>query len=648
MCGIAGFLAESWRGRDVESRQVLRSMGDSIAYRGPDAEGYWVDSTFGICMVHRRLSIIDLTEAGAQPMQSRSGRYILLLNGEIYNHAELRQRFEGPWRGTSDTEVFLEAIDNLGIVSAIKQAVGMFACAVWDKHERTLTLGRDRMGEKPLYYGWQGCGSQKVFLFASELPAICAHPSFIAEINRTALANFMRYNNVGGDQSIYRGINKLRPGCLLVVDQGGHHHETLYWSVAEAAISGVSDQYDGSDTDAILNVENLLRQSVQQQMLADVPVGAFLSGGVDSSLITALMQEQSSTPVRTFSIGFEEEGYNESKYARAVARHLGTEHTEMFVTVQDALEIVPQLPEIFSEPFADSSQLPTYLLAKLTREHVTVALSGDGGDELFGGYNRHQFAHSIWPKIRKLPQPVRGVAAQILLSASHKNIDRVAELFRLKHYWNRLSEKSFKAGNAISSSNRFDLYNNIVSHWQDPSEIVLGDSVSGYYSSYFENSLNVLGESEWIMSQDMIHYLPNDILTKVDRAAMAVSLEARIPMLDYRLVEFAWRLPMSMKLRNGTSKWVLREILYRHVPQSLIDRPKTGFAVPIGDWLRGPLRDWAEDLLEPTLLKAQNYLRPEPIQKAWTQHLSGKRDLYAPLWNILMFQAWLRTSKAAL
>ena len=649
MCGIAGYFGGPWAAQPDETLQLLKRMADAIAHRGPDGDGHWHDPAQRIAFAHRRLAIVDLSPTGRQPMVSGSGRFVISYNGEIYNHRQLRDRLRVDWRGTSDTETLLAGFDAWGIRATVESTIGMFAFAVWDREDCTLTLARDRLGEKPLYYGWQGtgaAGSEPSFLFASELSALKVHPAFDAEISRDALRSFMRHNNVGGAASIYSGISKLPAGCLMTLSAREQRSQPVrYWSGSHVAQQGVRQPFTGGPGEATDALESLLKDAVGQQMVADVPLGAFLSGGVDSSVVAALMQAQSPRPIRTFSIGFREDAFNEAHHARAVAGHLGTEHTEMYVTAQDALDLVPQLPGIYAEPFADSSQIASFLLSRLTRAHVTVALSGDGGDELFCGYNRYQITDKLWRRLSKMPRALRQGLARLLQCVPPSSWDSVANTLRhavpAAGAWARVGEKVHKGASVLASANARELYLGMVSHWADPGEIVIGGAEPPPLPAHTMAELDGLSDVEQMMALDMLGYMNDDILTKVDRAGMAASLEARVPMLDHRVVEFAWRLPMAYKLREGQTKWVLRQVLYRHVPRTLIERPKSGFAVPVGTWLRGPLRAWAEELLDESRLRREGFLEPQPIRRKWAEHLTGNHNWESQLWNVLMFQAWL-------
>ena len=654
MCGFAGFIDTTPLLPTKEWPNMLGRMGEAIVHRGPDDSGVWLDVGAGIGLSHQRLSILDLSPQGHQPMLSVSGRFVIAFNGEIYNHTLLRQTLEATgqvpsWRGHSDTETLLAGFDAWGIQGTVEQAIGMFAFAVWDRQTSTLTLGRDRLGEKPLYYGWQGRGNDAVFLFGSELKALRVHPAFESNINRGALSLQLRYNYIPAPYSIYESIAKLPPGSLLTVSlQQREPKVWTYWSGAQAAKSGVANPFVGSAEQAVNKLEVLLKDAVRQQMMADVPLGAFLSGGVDSSTVVALMQTQSSRPVKTFTIGFNEEGYNEAVHAKAVARHLGTEHTELYVTAEQARAVIPLLPTLYDEPFSDSSQIPTLLVSLLAREHVTVSLSGDAGDELFCGYNRYQMTANLWRKLTAVPLPLRKLAASGLTSISPQSWSRLAgalaSLIPRSARFANMGDKMHKGARVLASQSADALYLSLVSHWHDPASVVIGGYEPSTLLTGNAPTFEGFDDVQRMMVLDMLSYLPDDILTKVDRAAMGVSLETRVPFLDHRVVEFAWSLPQSMKLRAGQPKWALRQVLYRHIPQALIERPKMGFGVPIDSWLRGPLREWAESLLDEARLQREGYFHPRPIRKKWAEHLSGERNWAYCLWDILMFQAWLEAN----
>lgn len=652
MCGLTGFWSRP--SPADETKRVLERMTRALAHRGPDSDGAWFDEAAGLAVGHRRLAIVDLSLAGAQPMQAVSGRWVMAFNGEIYNHLQLRAELDKSslapvWRGRSDTETLLAGFDAWGIRATIEKCIGMFTMAVWCRQTQSLTLVRDRLGEKPLYYGWQGQGSQAVFLFGSELKALREHPEFAAEIDRQALGSCMQNMAVAGTRSIYKGIHKVPPGTILTLCRNKPDPMMeRYWSVEQVAAQGVANRFSGTATQAVDALEALLKHAVAQQMMADVPLGAFLSGGVDSSTIVALMQAQSARPVKTFSIGFHEQAYNEAEHAKAVAGHLDTDHTVLYVTAQQAMDVIPRLPSLYDEPFADSSQIPTFLVSQMTGQHVKVALSGDAGDELFAGYNRYQLTASLWPKLAGVPQPMRKLAAWGLTRFTPDTLNRIASYTPFAKRWSGVGDKLHKGADVMGAGSVAELYQGMVAMgWHVPSALVRG--MDGDAVALNMPDLAGLSDVERMMAFDLLNYLPDDILTKVDRAAMGVSLETRVPFLDHRVVEFAWRLPMVYKLRreNGRSvtKWALRQVLYRHVPQSLIERPKVGFGVPLEHWLRGPLRDWAEDLLSAARINRDGFLNPGPVRQRWKEHLSGKRNWQHSIWCVLMFQAWLDEQK---
>lgn len=644
MCGITGF----WQtpgDNGVVLTVLAQRMSDQLAHRGPDDSGEWSDPDAGVALGFRRLAIVDLSPLGHQPMRSASSRYEIIFNGEVYNFAALREELTGlghGFRGGSDTEVILAAVEEWGLADAVTRFVGMFAIALWDRERRELHLVRDRLGIKPLYYGWQG----GAFLFGSELKALAAHPAFSGEIDRDALTLYMRFAYVPEPFSIYRNIYKLPPGTVLTLRR--HDDRSArprpFWSALEAAERGQDAPFSGSDAEAVARLDTLLREAVALRMVADVPLGAFLSGGIDSSTVVALMQAQSDRPVKTFTIGFAASGFNEADHAAVVAAHLGTDHTELTVTPQVAQAVIPRLPTIYDEPFADSSQIPTFLVSELARQRVTVSLSGDGGDELFGGYNRYQWGAGIWKRIGWAPAPARSLSARAVKTVSPETWDatyaRVESLLPARLRQRTPGYKVHKLADALGATSPANLYLALVSQWRQPEAIVVGGREPRSLLLDAAAWPDLPGFVERMMYLDLVTYLPGDILTKVDRASMAVSLEARVPLLDHRVVEFAATLPLSLKVRDGRGKWILRQVLNQYVPASMMERPKMGFGVPIDSWLRGPLREWAEDLLDPRQMRSDGYLNPEPIQQKWREHLDGARNWQDPLWCALQFQAW--------
>lgn len=626
-------------------------MADRLAHRGPDDSGVWGDAGTGLALAHRRLAILDVSPSGHQPMHSLSGRFVITYNGEIYNHLELRAELQASgvriaWRGHSDTETLLAAIETWGLEETLRRAVGMFAFGLWDRADRRLVLARDRIGEKPLYFG----RVDGAFVFASELKAIRALPGFRAQIDREALALYMRHSCVPSPWSIYRAVRKLPPGTWLELKAVDAVEEVkTYWSAHEVALRGINQPFKGTETEALDEFESRLRRTIVGQMISDVPLGAFLSGGIDSSTIVALMQAESREPVRTFTIGFHETGYNEAEHAKAVARHLGTAHTELYVTPREALEVIPRLPAVYDEPFADSSQIPTYLVAALARQHVKVSLSGDAGDELFGGYNRYLWTNRLWRRLRSVPLWLRAGLARAVHALPPSTWSRLASpVLRLVPAGLRYAnagDRLHRLADILPIPDPQRLYLEFVSHWRRPESIV---------EEAREPLTTVTDSSQWLKSGtieqqmmylDLVTYLPDDVLVKVDRAAMAVSLETRAPLLDHRIVEFAWRIPLAMKIRDGRGKWLLRQLLYRYVPPELVERPKTGFGVPLDSWLRGPLREWAQALLDPQRLRREGLFQPEPILRRWREHLSGRRNWAHHLWDVLMFQSWLEHAR---
>lgn len=640
MCGLAGFLHRASSFDAEEMQGIAKRMGDTIRHRGPDDEGQWCDPRTGIALAHRRLSIVDLSPLGHQPMVSSCGRYVIAYNGEVYNFTDMRAELAAlgrPFRGQSDTEVIVEGAAVWGIEATLTRLIGMFAVALWDRQDQTLWLARDRLGIKPLYWGQIG----ELFVFGSELKALVAQGGWTPKIDQGALGAFFRHGYVPAPHTIYQGIHKLAPGAILCFQPGQAPRESRIWSLDEVVARGLAQRgsWQADDTETTDRLEALLMDAVGRRMVADVPLGAFLSGGIDSSTVVALMQAQSDRPVKTFSIGFHVPGYNEAEHAKAVAAHLGTDHTELYVEPSHALDLVPKLADWYDEPFADSSQIPTFLVSEMTRRHVTVALSGDGGDELFAGYNRYALGLKLSGPLDRIPHPLRRGGAAMLRMVSPQGWDRLASLLPAALRRPQIGDKLHKLADVLDlNSDAF--YRRLISQWQEPDPLLLS-GISEHRNVLWEPEVqsrvpNFLDRMEY---WDLLTYLPDDILTKVDRASMAVALEARVPLIDHRVVEFAWSLPQHFKIRNGTSKWLLRQVLFRHVPQSLVERPKMGFGVPIDSWLRGPLREWAEDLLSPARLE-EGGVNPLPVREKWTQHLSGSRNWQYPLWCVLMYQAW--------
>ena len=654
MCGITGIFGNL---RKEEFDSSIHEMSATLNHRGPDDAGTWINEENGVAFGHQRLSIIDLSSAGHQPMVSPCGRFTTVFNGEIYNHLQLRDKLntsanKQSWKGHSDTETLVTAFSQWGIEKTLQQLVGMFAIAVWDFKEKRLFLIRDRFGEKPLYYGW----SNGVFLFGSELKALQKYKRFSNQIDRGALSLYMKYMYVPTPYSIFRDIYKLEPGCILQIDKGTKPptlplfapfrdqgiNIAQWYSISNMAQAGqknlITDQNDAVDL-----IEKTLLESVRSQLISDVPLGAFLSGGIDSSVITALMQKVCKDPVKTFTIGFEESSFNEAIYAKEVSRHLGTEHHELYVTSSDAFKVIPHLPTLYDEPFADSSQIPTYLVSKLARESVTVSLSGDAGDELFGGYNRYLWGSRVWNKVRWMPLIVRQTLGVAINKISVNTWDSIGNSLPNSSRVSLMGDKAHRMAHRLKNVKSLDdVYHSIVTEGYKEDGLVVNDKAA--LITKLDNNDIVSGIVDFehrMMLLDSLTYLPDDILTKVDRAAMGVSLETRIPFLDYRVAELAWRLPLDTKINNGETKWPIRQVLYKYVPKELIERPKAGFAIPVGQWIRGPLREWAADLLNEERIRREGYFNPELVQQLWQQHLSGKYDWTPRLWAILMFQAWL-------
>ncbi len=637
MCGITGFWEFKQRHTTGEESSIAQNMATLIESRGPDGCGVWGEE--GLALAHRRLAIIDLTPTGHQPMISASGRHVMTYNGEVYNFAEIQEdlvRKGASFKGTSDTEVMLAAIEHYGLEAAVQKFVGMFAFALWDKQDKALYLVRDRVGVKPLYWGLH----RGVFFFGSQLKSFRGHPAFNPSLDLNSLGLYFRYNYVPAPHTIFEDFQKLKPGHILRIDAAGKIDIHPYWELSKVIKTRPSREEPLAELEK--DLEDLLKDAVQKRMIADVPLGCFLSGGTDSSLVAALMQAGSRQPIKTFSIGFTEDAYNEAPFAKKIAAHLGTDHQEFYVTPEDCRKVIPTISDWCDEPFADSSQIPTYLVSKLARQQVTVALSGDGGDELFAGYNRYKIAAGIWNRIQSIPAPLRrgiGRGMDKLPSALGETLNKT--IF-YKNPYADLSYKISKVAALLQASNEEGLYLNFVSHWPNPEELLKGylHVRDDTLAPYFKNSgLSFIEEMQWA---DMMTYLPDDILTKVDRASMAVSLEAREPLLDHRLIEFAWqRIPEKYKIHEGQTKWILKRILSRYVPESYFDRPKQGFGIPLGSWLKSDLKEWAGDLLSPDLIARQGILNAAPIEKAWANHLNGKENNQYKLWGVLMFQSWL-------
>jgi asparagine synthase (glutamine-hydrolysing) len=639
MCGIVGFW--SHKTLDENAASLLTAMTDRLTHRGPDAGGTWLDKDSGVGLGHRRLSIIDLSVEGAQPMHSRDGRWVVAFNGEIYNHQVLRDALPShDFRGHSDTESLVEHIAVFGVEATVQKTNGMFAFAAWDRKERQLWLARDRIGIKPLYYGqWRGR-----WVFGSELKPLTELPGFQPKLNRDAVTSMLRFNYIPCPATIYDGIFKLPPGHTICLTEGEEAQPKPWWTSWDAAYQAQQDPFTGSEDELVDSLEALLMDAVGLRMASDVPLGAFLSGGLDSSTVVSMMQAQSTRPVQTFSIGFEEAGFNEADHAKEIAHHLGTDHTELYLSSGEARDVIPLIPKYWDEPFSDSSQIPTYLVSKLARQNVTVSLSGDGGDELFCGYNRYTWADRIWSSIRRAPYFSRRVAHKIIektphavFQAAEMGLDVIPGLPKI----HRFADKVPKGAKILSARSADEVYLQLCSHWKHPDRVVLGgkDTIGQFNDP--QHRARFPDFVERMMLLDASAYMVDDILTKVDRASMAVSLEARVPLLDHRVFEFAWSVPLSMRMKEGQSKWPIREVLARHVPREMFERPKMGFGIPIGEWLRGPLVDWAENLLDAQRLKEEGVFEPNAVRKAWKAHMSGNFNQHYKLWDILMFQAWL-------
>lgn len=650
MCGISGFIQYNTNLNRISLENIIGKMIRTLIHRGPDDEGVWADEKFGIALGHRRLSIIDLSEQGRQPMISATGRYVIVFNGEIYNFRSLKKELEFSagavdWRGHSDTEVMLSAFETWGFEKSLERFNGMFAFALWDRQDKILYLARDRFGKKPLYYGWMG----KSFLFGSELKALICHPDFENKINRGALTLYARFGYIPSPYSIFEGIEKLPQASFIAIKPNGDRNKVApvcYWPLPDIAGEYATEKFKLSDDVLTENLETLLLDAVKIRMESDVPLGAFLSGGIDSSTVAALMQAQSAKKIKTFSIGFHEDAYNEADFAKKVAMHLGTDHTELYVTSSHALSVIPKIPEYYDEPFSDPSQVPTYLISEMTKKYVTVALSGDGGDELFAGYNRYFWGEKLCNQLKILPISLRTKLSKVLLFIRPSYWDKLFALLPLKNNIALIGQKIHKLGNILLLNDRVEIYRRLISLWDKPGDIVLNSSEpdtliwSKGISERFPEPI------EYMQIMDMLIYLPDDILVKVDRASMAVSLEIRAPLLDYRVAEFSLKLPLNVKIRGDKCKWLLRKVLCKYIPEQLIERPKMGFGVPIDIWLCGPLRDWAESLINEKRLKQEGYFNADAIRQRWRMHLNGMHS-HNQIWNILMFQAWLDKYKAA-
>lgn len=644
MCGIVGFWQLSPDQSQDSMQSIIEKMTDTLIHRGPNSQGLWIDEQVGLALGHRRLAIVDLSPEGHQPMISEDRRYVIVFNGEIYNFLTLQTQLKKlgyHFRGHSDTEVMLAAFSQWGI-EALSHFVGMFAFALWDRQERVLYLGRDRLGEKPLYYGWQN----NTFFFASELKAFSPHPQWRGEIDRDVLALFLRYNYIPAPYSIYQGIYKLPPGTFLTIPYSSPKQPlkpVSYWSAKQVVEMGVNSPFKLTETEAIEQLENLLKNAIKQQMIADVPLGAFLSGGIDSSTVVSLMQVQSSQPIKTFTIGFYEEKYNEATYAQAVAQHLGCDHTELYITPKTAIDVIPQLPTIYDEPFADSSQIPTFLVAQLARQKVTVSLSGDGGDEIFGGYSQYFWGQNIWRSLGWIPAPLRGIIAKMITGLSPDTWNHLFKQLPVSPFsYFPAGDSLYRLAGVLSEKQGEGIYKYLMSQWQDPASVVIGSQELTTPLNNPQMWANVSELLQQMMYLDTITELPDDIMNKVDRATMKVSLESRAPFLDHRVLEFAWSLPLSFHVRQGKGKWLLRQILSRYLPNNLTERPKKGFSVPLNEWLRSEqLRDWATYLLDEKRLQSQGFLNSKLITQKWTEHLSGDYNWQSHLWNVLMFQGWL-------
>ena len=644
MCGVAGFLMDSKSSSSVNFDLITKKMTDSIKHRGPNDSGCWNNPSEGIALGHRRLSILDLSDAGHQPMESSNGRYVIAFNGEIYNHLQIRSDIEKnngniSWRGHSDTETILSAFETFGIQESLEKFVGMFAFSLWDKKNKILTLARDRLGEKPMYYGWQNIANGRVFLFGSELKALKSFPDIDLRVDRGSLSLFLKHAYVPNPYSIYENIFSLEPGQFLQVSLTNKMTKTVnYWEASEIIKKGSFEEYKGTPKEAVKDLKNLLRHTIKSQMISDVPLGAFLSGGIDSSTVVSIMQEQADIPVKTFTIGFNEKGFDEAKYAKSIANHLGTDHTELYINANDAIKVIPDMHSIYCEPFADSTQIPNFIVSRLANNDVTVALSGDGGDELFGGYSRYNHIDNIWKKINYFPLSTRNLISKILTYPLQEK--SIYSRYKSKTLTN-LSKRIISGTNLINSETIDKLYLHVITQIPFSEDVVHDGYLKETKLDDLKPSFGDISNIEKMMATDTINYLPDDILTKVDRAAMRTSLETRVPFLDHNIVEFAWRLPISYKVKEGETKWPLQQILKDFLPESLTKREKMGFSVPIHEWIRGPLSEWCEELLNKDRLKSEGFFDEEIVCNKWKEHLYGKKNNITFLWPILMFQSWL-------
>lgn len=669
MCGITGFWQLDSLTSDLKLDETIKKMANTLSHRGPDDFGIWIDYNLKIALGHRRLSILDVSKAGHQPMVSKNGNYVITFNGEIYNHLTLRSELNNfllnsgkiavIWSGNSDTETLLECFASWGIEPTLSRTVGMFSLALWDVNDQTLTLARDRLGEKPLYYGLIGQGDNRAMIFGSELKALTVFPNFPKFISRLALIEFLKYMYIPTPLSIYEGIFKLEAGCILTLTKeqlknwsnNADFNIKPYWLFSDVVKRGKNNLIIDENL-AIIELEKILMESVKSQLVSDVPLGALLSGGIDSSTVVALMQANSTNKVKTFTIGFDEIDFDEAPFSKLVANHLGTDHFEMRVTEKMVKEVIPKLPIIYDEPFADSSQIPTYLVSEFAGEHVSVVLSGDAADELFGGYNRYLLGNRLWNFFKWVPFTLRKYIGTQLKEISIDKLNKYNKVLKFNHF----GEKVHKFASRLEYvKNSEDLYSSLVTEWsqvenlllsvQENHDIIKNDNLYDEniipYNNLKSNDIG-LNPIEKMMYNDTLTYLKDDILCKVDRASMACSLEIRVPFLDHRLVEFSWRLPHNMKIRNNKSKWILKQVLYKYIPKKLIDRPKAGFAIPISYWLRGTLREWGEDLLNETNLKKDGIFNSDAIKQLWVEHQSKNFDHSNKLWSILMFQAWFK------